>query len=122
MPLTHKTDHLATMLARLPGQYQGKPRMQALITSFANEIQALEDAQWDVYAQRLLQNGPAQIVGRAHFIGDDTASLIWPWTLKDTNYRMLPGKPVVLDGGGGVVVNLLNSTKTKTGVTLIASA
>ena len=122
MPLTHNTDYLGQARSRYPAQYVGKPRFDAIVQSFAAEAQELEDAMWSVYVQRLLQNGPAQIVGRANFIGDDTASLIWSWTLKDTSYRMLPGKPVILDGGGGVVVNVDDTTKTETGVTLIASA
>lgn len=120
--LAHNVDYLGKMRAKLPAQYKNKPRIDALLQAFAAEFQELEDAFWDLLEQRLLQNGPAQIVGRARFIGDDTASIIWPWAPNDTNYLMLPGKPVVLDGGGGVVVNVINSTKTKTGITLIASA
>lgn len=122
MPLTHNTDYLGQARSRYPAQYIGKPRFDAVVQSMAAEAQQVEDAMWDVYTQRLLQNGPAQIVGRAVFNGEDTATLFWPFPFKDTNYLMLPGKPVILDGGGGVVVNVDNTTKTKTSITLIASA
>jgi len=53
--LTHKTDYLSESLSRLLEQFKGKPRFEAIITSYMQELQAAEDSFWDLYVGRLLQ-------------------------------------------------------------------
>lgn len=110
------------MLDRLPEQFKDKPRIVALAKGYGSELQEFADAQWTLYSMRLLQNGPAYIIGRAHFFGGTSATLTWTFPFADTSYLILPGKPIVLDGGGPVVVNADWSTRTTTGVSLIASS
>lgn len=54
--VTHNTDHLSRMKSRLLEQYQGKPRMEAILTAWAAEIQAVEDAAFELYVSRMIQN------------------------------------------------------------------
>lgn len=46
--ITKITDHTGIGLARLITQYKGKPRMTALLTSYLIEVQAIEDAAFQV--------------------------------------------------------------------------
>jgi hypothetical protein len=59
MAITHNTGVIATALSRLLAQFQGKPRIEALITAWMTEFQKIEDAFWAVFVGRLLQNNPA---------------------------------------------------------------
>lgn len=122
MPLSPPVDITQRLLDRLPEQFKGKPRIAALATSYGNELQAFADAQWTLYSMRLLQNGPAYVIGRAHFFNTTTSTLTWSFPFKNTNYLFLAGKPVVLDGLGGTSINVDNTTKTKTGITVLAGA
>jgi hypothetical protein len=121
MALTHQTDHLGQMLARLPEQYKGKPRMETLVRAFAQEIQSVEDALWLVLTLLQLQRGPAYVVGRATFYGTKTAALAWPYTFSDSNYLTLPGPAVITEGGPTIAVAVDGPSKTTTGATVVAS-
>lgn len=48
MELEYIDDHEDRAVARLPSQYKGKPRLEALLRSWARQAQALEDAAWQV--------------------------------------------------------------------------
>lgn len=122
MPLSPPVDITARMIERLPEQFKDKPRIVALVNAYGSELQAFADAQWQLYTMRLLQNGPKYIIGRAHFFNSTTSTLIWSFPFANANYLLLPGKPVILDGGGGTSINVDDTTKTETGITVIANA
>lgn len=59
MSVKHDTEVKSRGLARLLQQFRGKPRFEALLGSYLDEFQAVEDALFDVYSQREIQNGTA---------------------------------------------------------------
>lgn len=78
MPIARVTDHVEAGLDLLLDYYQGKPRLEALLTSELKQIQALEDAAWDVLIQRLIDNATGiqldklgRIVGEHRLSTDD---------------------------------------------------
>jgi hypothetical protein len=70
MPLEHITDHADRAEARLITQYKGKPNMVAAVRAFASEMQAAEDALWQVYEQRSIENAVGvQLDGLGRIVG-----------------------------------------------------
>lgn len=70
--MDHVTDHADRAIARLVQQLQGKPRLASLLRAFVGEVQAVEDALWQVLEQRLLDTAVGaqldllgRVVGRA---------------------------------------------------------
>jgi hypothetical protein len=69
--LTHITDHVSAGLARLIGQYQDKPRIAALLSSYLRRVQELEDATNDVLVKRLIDNAAdAQLDAIGRIVGE----------------------------------------------------
>lgn len=58
MALTKNTDYYGQAIKRLIGRFKNKPRIYAIIASYAAEFQAVEDAMWDIFVARLMQNIP----------------------------------------------------------------
>lgn len=56
MPIARVTDHVTAGLALLTQQYQDKPRLAGLVTSYLNRVQELEDAIWSSLIGRLIDN------------------------------------------------------------------
>jgi hypothetical protein len=54
--LAQQTGYLAEATARWLEQYKDKPKLNALLASFMSEIQACENALYNVYVQRELQS------------------------------------------------------------------
>lgn len=54
--LAHVTDHADVGASMLLSQLRGKPRLEALLAAVLGEVQALEDAIWDVYVDRRLEH------------------------------------------------------------------
>lgn len=50
--MQHVTTHIADALARLAEQYKHKPKIAALISAFAEQIQAREDAGWQLFTEQ----------------------------------------------------------------------
>jgi len=72
------TDHVDAGLGLLLSQYQEKPRISALLTSYLSRVQELDDVAWDVLISRLLDNATGaqlavlgKIVGQARIEDDD---------------------------------------------------
>jgi vacuolar-type H+-ATPase subunit E/Vma4 len=55
MALTKAADHAVRALARLAQQFKAKPRLQAVLDNLNAQTQALEDALWQLYSERLLE-------------------------------------------------------------------
>lgn len=63
-------DHVQAGLALLLSQYQNKPRIAALLSSFLRRIQELDDAAIDVLIARLIDNAvAAQLVVIGRIVG-----------------------------------------------------
>lgn len=86
MSLAHNTDVAGTGLARLLQQYKGLPRMEALLRSWLDECQELEDAAWTLWINRQLQQNLAtgdllkklgELVGQTSLgLSDDVFNLL----------------------------------------------
>lgn len=67
MPLVKIEDHVEQGLELLLSQYQGKPRIAALLSSYLRRVQELEDAIWDVLVKRLIDTATGEqlnMIGR----------------------------------------------------------
>lgn len=78
MSLAHVTEHVERGLSRLIEQYKGKPRLEAWVRSYLNEVQALSDAAWQVLVSRLVDDAVGEqltvlgrIVGETNRVEDD---------------------------------------------------
>ena len=56
--LTQNTSHVAIGLGRLILQFREKPRLAVLLTAILTEVQAVENALWQVLTQRLTNGNP----------------------------------------------------------------
>jgi hypothetical protein len=52
--LVHVTTHADDAVAELIGQYQGRPRIEAILRALVRQFQDIEDAAWDVFVQSAL--------------------------------------------------------------------
>lgn len=70
MLATKITTHVQDALKRLLQQYKGQPRITAILTSFVDQIQDLENAVYDLDAGRQIQNAiGAQLDGIGEIVG-----------------------------------------------------
>lgn len=77
------TDQVARGLARLLQQYRNKPQFAALVQSYLNRIQELENAAWEVILYRLLPNAEgAQLDSLGRIVGRGRGNL------SDSNYLL----------------------------------
>lgn len=63
----HSTDHVARGLSKFLSQFRNKPLLAALLRSYLNRVQELEDATWEVILNRLLDNAEGvqiDVIGR----------------------------------------------------------
>lgn len=65
--LVHITTHEDDAVARLIGQYQGRPRFEAIVRAIVRQFQDIEDAAWDVFIQIALD---AAVGNELDMIGD----------------------------------------------------
>jgi hypothetical protein len=63
MTLTHNPAHVADGLAA-PIHDLRKPRLQALLGSYLQEVQELEDAYWDLYLRTMIRDAAGQALER----------------------------------------------------------
>ncbi len=78
MTLAAITDHVERGLAHLIDQFKGKPRLEAWISSYLEEVQELSDAAWEVLVLRLIDQATGEqltvlgrLVGQPRTIADD---------------------------------------------------
>ncbi len=67
MGISRTTDHGDQAVDLLLEQYKNKPRLEALLRAYVSEVQAFEDAAWDVLILRLIDNASAEqlnVIGR----------------------------------------------------------
>lgn len=105
MAVVHNTKVTASGLARLLSQFQGKPRLTALLSAFLDECQEVEDALYDVYYQRALQNGVAVgdlLAKLGKIVGQGSEGL------SDAIYRTLIQARIAANRSRGTKPDLLN--------------
>lgn len=70
MLATKINNHVQAALARLLQQYKGQPRIEAMISSFVEQIQDIENAMFDLDAGRQIANAVgAQLDGIGEIVG-----------------------------------------------------
>ena len=107
MPLEHVTDHGPRALDRLIWQFKGKPRFAALITSYTNQIQQIEDAAWDVLLLRAIDNpntagAQLDVIGR--IVGQARQGM------SDVDYRVFLSARVRVNKSSGKAEELIEIT------------
>lgn len=82
--LAQIADYAVEAESRPISQYQGRPRLLALILSYVNRCQELEDAAWDVILRRMIDNAEdsqldtiGKIVGQLRNGQDDATYRIY---------------------------------------------
>jgi hypothetical protein len=69
------TNHIEHGLSRLISQYKGKPRLEALLTSYLRQAQQIEDTIWDIIESRLVDSATgAQLQTLAKLVGQPIVS------------------------------------------------
>lgn len=78
MTLAAVTNHVERGLSRLIEQFKGKPRLEAWISSYLEEVQELSTAAWQVLVLRLIDDSTGeqltvlgQLVGQPRTVEDD---------------------------------------------------
>lgn len=83
-PLSKDEEHILQARARLIAQYVGKPRLNDLVCIFADQVQLIEDALWDLATLRTIELGVGvQLDGIGDIVGQDRNGL------PDDDYRPL---------------------------------
>lgn len=84
MTIARVDDHVASGLALLLSQYQGKPRLETYLSIFLRRVQELEDAVWDVLISRLIDTATGihldtlgRLVGQVRLWADDEIFRVW---------------------------------------------
>lgn len=71
MAYTKISTHVRDGLGLLLGQYKGRPRLAALISSYLRRVQELEDAAWDVRVKRFVDDAAdAQLDAIGRIVGE----------------------------------------------------
>lgn len=72
MTLTEKTTHISEAIADLLEQYKGQPKIEALISSYVQQVQDLETVAFQVLQERLLPDASGvQLDGLGAIVGQD---------------------------------------------------
>jgi hypothetical protein len=83
MTIVKVEDHADQAVGLLIEQYQEKPRLEALLLSYIDEGQEIENALWDVYWKRLIDNAEgAQLDTIGRIVGEPRRSR------PDATYRL----------------------------------
>ncbi len=108
-------DHSVVGLTNLLSQYQGKPRIEAFLTAFLDQIDSIEDLVVEVICKRSLftaENGQLDTIGKI-------IDYKRPSGLTDSPYRLLLTGKVFADGADGTredFINLLDTVLSYTTV------
>jgi hypothetical protein len=106
-PLAHKLDHVAQAIGYLLAQFQGKPRIEALLSAYIDEVQALEDALWTLLVDRTLDVavGP-QLTGIGAIVGQSQGSL------STANFRAFIRARILINLSDGTPEELITIART----------
>lgn len=99
MSLSHTTDHEAEGIALLISQFRDKAKLEILLRAWLEQVQALEDAFWDLYVKRSIDAGEGvmldvigRIVGQPR--GANAADAAYrPWLRARVLVNKSKGKP-----------------------------
>ncbi len=97
-PLSKDTEHVLQSLARLIAQYVDKPRMEALTAIYAEQVQDLEDAWWELATERFVDTAVGvQLDILGVIVGQDRNGL------DDDTYRALIRARIKANNSDGTI-------------------
>lgn len=108
-PVTGARDHVAIALGRLPQQFKDATKLQAFISAFMSESQALENAMQDLLTMRTLDNAVGaqlDVIGKK--VGQARNGL------DDDDYRRYCRARVAANRSNGVPEDLIKVAKAAT--------
>lgn len=106
MTLAAITNHVERGLGRLIEQFKGKPRLEAWISSYLEEVQELSDAAWDVLISRLIDSAVnEQLVVLGRIVGQLKT------TTDDERFRVLVRARIAINKSNGRWNELLRIIK-----------
>lgn len=115
----HDLSHVTEALANLAGFLKNKPNTASLVTAYVAEVQALEDALWQLLTQRDLNSAVgAQLDGLGDILGFSRGGL------NDTDYRLQLRAKILLDiisGGINEIIALLQDLIPGAAITIVQS-
>lgn len=108
----HKVeDHCEEAIARLLHQFHGKTRLENLVCVFGDQVQALEEAFWQLFTERTLANSSdAQLDGIGEIVGEARKART------DANYRVALSVRILVNKSNGKVEELYTIIRTAQGV------
>lgn len=96
-------DVCAHGLARLIEQYKKKPRIEAILCALLDEVQEIEDAEWDLYTRRSIASAEgAQLDVLGAIVGRPRAGL------DDEDYRAWIAAQIAANRSAGTAPELLH--------------
>lgn len=110
--ITKNTQYVSQALARLLMQFKGKPRLEALVTSWITPFQELEDAAFEVHLERTIDAAVGvQLEGIGDIVGFPKNGL------SDTNYRQFIKAKIRVNRSNGLPGDLILIVTIILGVT-----
>jgi len=101
--IEQRTNHEALAVSRYIEQFKGKPKLEALIRSYAEQIQDLEDAAFEVILERLLDNAVGvQLQTIAKIVGAPVT------TSNDAELRIIIRTQIAINLSDGTAEDLIN--------------
>lgn len=114
MTLVRETEHVSRGLSNLLEQYKGRPRMEAWIASFLEEVQELSDAAWSVLVSRAVTDATsAQLTTLGKLVGQERTDE------DDDRYRVLVVARIRINRSNGhwrdvlAVYNLISAVRKR---------
>lgn len=100
-PLSYDAEHKLQGLARRLGQYLDKPRLEALLGIYLDQIQDLEDAAWQLATERFVDTAVgAQLDVLGEIVGQERLGL------SDDNYRALVRARIRANKSDGKILDI----------------
>lgn len=103
MPFSKKLTHVAEAVANLISQFEGKQRIETLVSIFVGQIQELEDAFSDILTETTIDNSVGVNLDNIGLIvGEPRAGR------NDTQYRIAIKARIGLNTSGGTIENIIS--------------
>lgn len=110
MSVTPITNHIEEAIQRLPMQYRGKPKMEALVSTFGSRAQVLEDLFQAIDLGRRFENAAGvQLTGTGSIVGQPRNGH------SDSTYRPRIQAKILINRASGTTDQVLDIVKLLAG-------
>lgn len=108
--LEHNTAHESEAKGLLIQQYKRKPRIEAVLGAVAKQVQKVEDAFWDLYFKRRLENAEGkQVDGIGSIVGEERNDR------NDVDYKVAIRVRALINRSNGRVNEIIKLVRTALG-------